>query len=197
MRARIAVLASGRGSNLQAILDYLERLSGRASYEVALVLSNRSDSPALELGRTSGIPAFSFIADDDGRALKSLLAEHSVAIVALAGYLRKIPPSIVAEYSGRVVNVHPALLPSHGGTGMFGEKIHRAVLAAGDADTGVTVHLVDNEYDRGPIVAQWRIPVLPADDAQSLAQRVLAVEHAVYPRALDILAAIHLLKVKG
>lgn len=197
MRARIAVLASGRGSNLQAILDYLERLSGQASYEVALVLSNRSDSPALDLGRTRGIPAFSFVADDDGRALKALLAEHSVAIVALAGYLRKIPASIVAEYSGCVVNIHPALLPAHGGTGMYGEKIHRAVLAAGDAETGVTVHLVDNEYDRGPLVAQWRIPVLPGDDAHSLAQRVLVLEHAVYPRALDILAAIHLLKVNS
>jgi phosphoribosylglycinamide formyltransferase-1 len=194
MRARIAVLASGRGSNLQAILEYLDKSSGRAAYEVAVVISNKSDSGALELARTRGIPNAVVDANDAVESLTGLLRAHRADIVALAGYLKKIPAAVVAEFPARIVNIHPALLPSHGGAGMYGDRVHSAVLAAGEQETGVTVHLVDAEYDRGPIVAQWRVPVLPGDDARSLGARVLAVEHALYPRALDIIAALHDLK---
>lgn len=196
MRARIAVLASGRGSNLRAILDYLDKSSGRAAYEVALVISNKSDSPALELARRRGIPAEFVEADDAGAALDASLRGHRIDIVALAGYLRKVPASVVEEFSGRIVNVHPALLPFHGGAGMYGSRVHKAVLASGDRETGVTIHLVDPEYDRGSIVAQWRIPIFPADDATSLAARVLAVEHELYPRVLDLIAVLHELNAK-
>jgi phosphoribosylglycinamide formyltransferase 1 len=191
MRARIAVLASGRGSNLQAILDYLDRASSHASYEVAVVISNRADAPALDLARSHGISARFIDADASGATLFATLAEHRIDIVALAGYLKRIPASVVAEYSGRMLNIHPALLPAHGGAGMYGARIHEAVIAAGDRETGATVHLVNDEYDRGPIVAQWRIPVLAGDDAHSLALRVLKVEHILYPRAIDIVAALH------
>jgi phosphoribosylglycinamide formyltransferase-1 len=189
MRSRIAVLASGRGSNLQAILDYLDRSSGRASYEVAAVISNKSDAPALDLARKRGIPAI--VAGADGDALAAALDSNKIDIVALAGYLKKIPRSVVESYAGRIVNVHPALLPAHGGEGMYGSRVHEAIIAAGDSETGVTVHLVDAEYDRGAIVAQWRIPILKGDDARSLAARVLKVEHALYPRALDLIAAVY------
>ena len=194
MRSRIAVLASGRGSNLQAILDYLDRSSGRASYEVAAAVSNKSDAPALDLARKRGIPAI--VVGADGDALAAALASNKIDIVALAGYLKKIPRSVVEAYAGRIVNIHPALLPAHGGEGMYGLRVHEAVIAAGDRETGVTVHLVDAEYDRGAIVAQWRIPVLKGDDAQSLAARVLKVEHTLYPRALDLIAAIYQLERK-
>lgn len=192
MRARIAVLASGRGSNLQAILEYLDASSGRASYEVAVVISNNSGAPALELARGRGIAAFSIDAasDREGAGLLELLDRNRIDIVALAGYLKKIPRQVVDAYPGRMLNVHPALLPAHGGAGMYGIRVHKAVLFDGDAETGVTVHMVDGEYDRGQIVAQWKVPVLPGDDAHSLAGRVLSVEHILYPRAIDIVAAL-------
>lgn len=198
MRARIAVLASGRGSNVQAILDYLDRFSGSASYEVTAVLSNRSDAPVLDLARKRGIDAISYetAGDPDGEKLLSHLSSRRIDIVALAGYLRKIPAAVVAAYAGRMVNVHPALLPRHGGAGMYGMRVHESVLSAGERESGVTVHLVDSEYDRGAIVAQWKIPVLPGDDAHSLAERVLAAEHTLYPRTLDIIAALNQLNSK-
>ncbi len=193
MRARIAVLASGRGSNLEAILDFLDSSPG-ASYEVVIVISNKADSGALDVARTRKIPG-SFIdvsIDSDGSLLLALLRSYGAEIVALAGYLKKIPESVVSAFNGRMVNIHPALLPRHGGEGMYGARVHEAVLSAGENESGATVHLVDPEYDRGPIVAQWRVPVLPGDDAHALAERVLKVEHKLYPRALEIVAALHL-----
>lgn len=196
MRARIAVLASGRGSNLKAILEYLDGSSGHDSYEVAAVISNKSDAPVLELARSGNIAAFAIdpSTDGEGAELLGLLDRNRIEIVALAGYLKKIPRPVVAAYPGRMLNVHPSLLPAHGGTGMYGIRVHEAVLSIGDSETGVTVHMVDTEYDRGPIVAQWRVPVLPDDDAHSIASRVLAVEHILYPRTIDIVAALYNLR---
>ena len=196
MRARIAVLASGRGSNLKAILAYLDASSGRASYEVAAVISNKSVAPALDLARERGIAAFAIDPsnDSEGAELLGLLDRNRIDIVALAGYLKKIPRNVVSAYPGRMLNVHPALLPAHGGAGMYGIRVHEAVIAGGDSETGVTVHMVDAEYDRGPIVAQWKVPVLPGDDAHALAERVLSVEHILYPRAIDIVAALYHLR---
>ena len=193
MRARIAVLASGRGSNLEAILDYLDSSPG-ASYEIAAVISNKSDAGALTVARAYDIPAESIdvAGDSDGARLLAALRNARADLVALAGYLKKIPEPVVTAFHGRMVNIHPALLPRHGGAGMYGARVHEAVLASGERESGATVHLVDSEYDRGPIVAQWRVPVLPGDDARSLAERVLKVEHKLYPRALDIVAALHL-----
>ena len=196
MRARIAVLASGRGSNLKAILAYLDQSSGRASYEVAAVISNKSDAPVLELARSRDIAAFTIDPSTDrkGDELLGLLDRSRVDLVVLAGYLKKIPDSVVGAYAGRMLNVHPALLPAHGGAGMYGIRVHEAVIASGDSHTGVTVHIVDTEYDRGPVVAQWTVPVLPGDDAHRLAERVLSVEHILYPRAIDIVAALYHLR---
>ena len=193
MRARIAVLASGRGSNLQAILDHLDRSSG-ASYEVVAVISNKSDSGALEIARKRNLTAKLIDAreDADGAGLLALLRQERAEIVALAGYLKKIPEVVVSAFHRRVVNIHPALLPLHGGEGMYGSRVHESVLAAGERESGATVHLVDSEYDRGAVIAQWRVPVLPGDSAQSLSKRVLDVEHILYPRALEIVAALHL-----
>jgi folate-dependent phosphoribosylglycinamide formyltransferase PurN len=115
----------------------------------------------------------------------------------LAGYLKRIPSKVIREYSGRMINIHPALLPAFGGEGMYGAHVHQAVIASGAKESGVTVHLVDDEYDRGPIVAQWRIPVEPSDTAERLAARVLNVEHVVFPRAVEMVAILQQLESKA
>lgn len=189
MPSRLAVLASGRGSNLQAIIEHFDGL-GRLA-KIVLVASNRADAPALARAADASIESAHFNATDDGSELLALLRGFQVDLVILAGYLKRIPPQVIDAFRGRILNVHPALLPAFGGEGMYGGRVHEAVLAAGADKTGVTVHLVDNDYDRGPIVSQWIIPVLPNDNAHSLAERVLEVEHIVYPRAVEMVAALH------
>jgi len=190
MPSRLAVLASGRGSNLQAIIDHFENISRERIANVVLVASNRPDSPALIRAATASIDIASFDADDDGDQLLNLLQRFRVDLVVLAGYLKRIPPKVVREYSGRILNIHPALLPDFGGEGMYGARVHEAVIASGARESGVTVHVVNDEYDRGPIVAQWRVPVEPDDTAENLAARVLSVEHVVYPRVIEMVAIL-------
>jgi len=190
MPTRLAVLASGRGSNLQAIIEHFDNLARVRVAKVVLVASNRPDSPALIRAATASIEIANFEAADDGTQLLELLRKFRVDLVVLAGYLKRIPPSVIREYAGRIINIHPALLPAFGGEGMYGARVHEAVIASGARETGVTVHLVDDEYDRGPIVAQWRVPVEPSDTPESLASRVLAVEHVVYPRVIEMVAIL-------
>jgi phosphoribosylglycinamide formyltransferase-1 len=196
MPSRLAVLASGRGSNLQAIIEHFDNLARERIAKVVLVASNRPDSPALLRAATASIDIASFDAADDGSALLDLLRKFRVDLVVLAGYLKRIPPQVVREYSGRIINIHPALLPAFGGEGMYGARVHEAVIASGARESGVTVHLVDNEYDRGPIVAQWRVPVEKSDNAESLAARVLAVEHVVFPRVIEMVAILQQLEAR-
>lgn len=185
---RLAILASGGGSNLQAILDYFREPAAARAAEVVLVASNRADAGALARARAGNVPA-AIIADPaDGAALAGLLAAHRVDCVALAGYLKLVPHEVTERWGGRIVNIHPALLPKFGGAGMYGRRVHEAVLAAGERESGATVHHVDDAYDRGAIVAQERVPVEPGDTADSLAARVLAAEHRLYPRTLHALA---------
>jgi phosphoribosylglycinamide formyltransferase-1 len=190
MPSRLAVLASGRGSNLQAIIDHFDNISRERIAKVVLVASNRADSPALLRAATASIDIASFDAADDGDQLLELLQRFRVDLVVLAGYLKRIPPKVVREYSGRILNIHPALLPDFGGDGMYGARVHEAVIASGARESGVTVHVVNDEYDRGPIVAQWRVPVEPEDTAETLGGRVLSVEHVVYPRVIEMVAIL-------
>ncbi len=194
MPSRLAVLASGRGSNLQAIIEHFDNLARERIAKVVLVASNRADSPALIRAATASIDIAHFDTTDDGSVLLELLRKFRVDLVVLAGYLKRIPPKVIREYGGRIINIHPALLPAFGGEGMYGARVHEAVIASGAKETGVTVHLVDDEYDRGPIVAQWRIPVEPSDTADSLAARVLNVEHVVYPRVVEMVAILQQLE---
>jgi phosphoribosylglycinamide formyltransferase 1 len=196
MTSRLAVLASGRGSNLQAIIDHFDNLARERIAKVALVASNRADSPALIRAATASIDIAHFEAADDGSSLLELLRRFRIDLVVLAGYLKRIPPVVVREYSGRIVNIHPALLPNFGGEGMYGARVHEAVIASGARESGVTVHLVDNEYDRGPIIAQWRVAVEESDTTETLAARVLAVEHVVYPRTVEMVAILQRLEVR-
>lgn len=182
---RIGVLASGGGSNLQALLD---QDAGTAAGRVVWVGSDRAEAGALRRAREAGVAAERVAAPRDGAALLERLAAHEVTLLVLAGYLRLLPAEVVQAYRGRVVNVHPALLPAFGGAGMYGRRIHAAVLAHGVRITGVTVHLVDEEYDTGAILAQWPVPVLPGDTPDALATRVLAVEHRLLPTTVSALA---------
>jgi formyltetrahydrofolate-dependent phosphoribosylglycinamide formyltransferase len=187
-RARIAVLASGGGSNLGALLDHYAALAERRRGDVVLVASDRASAGALERARAAGIAAHHVAAHADGDAIVALLRSHRVDLVVLAGYLRLVPRAVVVAFRGRILNVHPALLPAFGGAGMYGARVHQAVIDGGARITGATVHFVDDQYDRGAIVAQWPVPVFEEDDATTLAARVLAVEHALYPRIVDAVA---------
>jgi phosphoribosylglycinamide formyltransferase/phosphoribosylglycinamide formyltransferase-1 len=185
----IAVLASGGGTNLQAIIDYYAELTGPAG-SIQLVASNRESAGALARARAAGIPAETFDANDDGTSLSMLLDRYSIDLVVLAGYLKRIPSIVIDNYHGRIINIHPGLLPDFGGPGMYGERVHAAVLASGATTTGLTVHFVDDEYDHGPVIAQWRLRVKIDDTTESLADRVLSAEHIVYPRVVEMVASL-------
>lgn len=197
MPSRLAVLASGRGSNLQAIIEHFDNLARERVAKVALVASNRADSPALLRAATASIDIGHFNATDDGSELLALLKKFRIDLVVLAGYLKRIPSTVIREYAGRIINIHPALLPAFGGEGMYGERVHEAVIASGARETGVTVHLVDDDYDGGPIIAQWRVPIDASDTPDTLAARVLNVEHVVYPRVVEMVAILQQLEAKS
>ena len=188
----IAVFASGGGSNLQAIMDGCK--SGRLNAHVCVVISNNSSSMALERARREGIPAFHFsqsmIQDEKllEQTVLDTLIEHGADLIFLAGYMKKVSPAVLETYKGRVYNIHPALLPKYGGKGMYGINVHKAVLAAGEKETGITIHHVAGDvYDEGEIIAQKRVPVLDGDTPEVLAARVLEQEHIFI---VDVLSKI-------
>ena len=196
MHARVAVLASGGGSNLQALIDRFNG-GGSEAARVELVVGSRAGIGALERAARAGVPALALDARALGAdafrdALADALETHRIDLVVLAGWLQLVPLKVVKRYHGRMVNVHPALLPAFGGKGMYGRRVHQAVIAAGVRVSGATVHLVDERYDEGAIIAQWPVPVLPGDTPESLAARVLAVEHRILPLAVEALASARL-----
>jgi phosphoribosylglycinamide formyltransferase-1 len=189
---RLAVFASGGGTNFQAILDAIA--DGDLSAQPACCLSSTPDAGALTRAERHGIPTAVLEpseydnAQSFGSAMLDVLDRYDVTFVALAGYMLKIPSNVVEAYRGRMTNVHPALLPAFGGKGMYGMHVHEAVLDYGVHWSGATVHLVDEEYDHGPIVLQEPVPVYADDTPQTLADRVKAVEHKLYPEALRLFA---------
>jgi phosphoribosylglycinamide formyltransferase-1 len=175
---RVAVFVSGSGTNLQALLD---ACGSESPAHVVLVAANNKDAKGLERARNVGIDTVFLEDPSDGPTIIAILNEHQIDLVVLAGYLKLIPEDVVLAYENRMLNIHPALLPSFGGPGMYGRRVHQAVLDSGATVSGVTVHIVTAEYDRGPIVAQWPVPIRPDDTVDSLQQRVLVVEHALLP----------------
>lgn len=198
MSLRIGVLASHGGSNMQAIIDNVE--AGRLAAEVVLVISNNSGSGAIDRAKRHALPWKHLSGKTDpepgalDEAIRDALVEAGADVVVLAGYMKMIGPKTLATFRGRILNIHPALLPKHGGTGMYGMRPHESVLAAGDEESGATVHVVDEHYDHGPILRQRKVPVLPDDTPQTLQKRVLAEEHQIYAEVLaDIVdGRIHL-----
>jgi phosphoribosylglycinamide formyltransferase 1 len=187
---RTAVFASGGGSNLQALLD---RFAAGGPASICLVVSDRAEAGALDRARAAGVPTVHVPVrhrtdGDVARDLTAALKEHDIEFIALAGYLRLVPTRVIGAFRDRIVNIHPALLPSFGGRGMYGRHVHSAVIARGCRVSGVTVHWVDENYDEGRIIAQWPVPVVAGDTAESLAARVLQVEHRVYPAAIAAIA---------
>ncbi len=186
MTMRIAVAISGRGSNLEALL---RALRPGAPAAVSLVVSDRIEAAGLAHARAREIPVKVLSSAEDAGEWLDTLQEHQIDLLVLAGYLRLVPGAVVAAYRGRIINTHPSLLPAFGGKGMYGERVHQAVLASGARETGVTIHLVDEVYDRGPILAQSRVPVLRDDTPDRLAARVLEAEHRLLPAAVLAAAA--------
>lgn len=187
---RLAVFASGGGTNLQALLDGMPQ---GTPAQVCLVVSDRADARALDRARSAGVEAVHVPmrdrpVDEVSADLLELLHRHRCDFVALAGFLRLVPPAVVSAFRDRIVNIHPALLPAFGGPGMYGRHVHDAVLAAGCRVTGATVHVVDERYDEGRILTQWPVPVFPGDTTDTLAARVLRVEHQLYPATIAALA---------
>lgn len=188
-KVRLAVFVSGSGSNLQSIMDACadERIPG----EVALVVSNKKKAYGLVRAEEAGIETIVYRRKSfsDGRAadrfLVEALKERKIDLIALAGYLKMLPPSVIGRYRNRIINIHPALLPKFGGKGMYGINVHRAVIEAGESESGVTIHLVDEIYDHGRVLAQEKVPVLPDDNPEELAARVLNLEHSLYPRVIE------------
>ena len=189
---RIAIFASGSGSNAEAIIR--ASADGRLSAEIGLVISNNASAGVLQRAKAFNvnygvIDQRTFDSEESyNSSLFDLLDENSIDFIALAGYLKLIKPEMIKKYKNKITNIHPALLPSFGGKGFYGKKVHQAVLEAGCKVSGVTIHLVSEAYDRGPIISQSTVPVLEDDNPESLAARVLTVEHRIYPEALQLFA---------
>ncbi len=188
MAIALAIFASGAGTTAQAVIDACA--DGRIDGSVVLIVSNNGDAPVLERARAAGIPWRHLSArthPDPAElelAIGDALAVAGATHVLLAGYMKKLAPSLVEAYAGRIYNTHPALLPAHGGQGMYGDRVHAAVLAAGETRSGATVHLVTDEYDSGPIVGQVEVAVLAGDDVAALAERVKAAERELLVEVL-------------
>ena len=191
-KIHLAVFISGGGTNLQSIIDNCT--AGKIPAEVVLVVSSKDDAYGLVRAQNAGIDTAVYnrksFPDGDAadRYIVELLEKYRIDVVALAGYLKMIPPALIARYRGRIVNIHPALLPKYGGKGMYGIRVHQAVIEAGDSESGVTIHVVDEVYDHGRVLAQEKVPVYPSDTPEDLAARVLKVEHTLYPRVLKELS---------
>ena len=180
---RVAVLVSGGGTNLQTVLDDLQN---SPVARVVRVISSRPGAGALERARRAGAATTVLANPADPNEL--LVALRDAQLVVLAGYLKLVPPAVVAQFRGRMINIHPALLPDFGGPGMYGHHVHAAVLASGVRESGATVHFVDEAFDRGDIIAQEKVRVEPADTPETLAARVLEAEHRLLPRVVLDLA---------
>ena len=181
---RIAVFASGGGTNAEEIFKYFR---GHRSIEVVLLLSNHPRAFALERAKKFGIPTRVFNRQqfEEGNEVLNWLREYKVTHIALAGFLWLIPKNLLQEYSDRIINIHPALLPKFGGKGMYGMKVHEHVKTAAEKETGITIHLVNDQYDAGKIVFQAKCPLDPNDAPEQIAAKVHQLEHAHYPRVIE------------
>ena len=191
-KLRLGFLASHNGSNMQAIIDAIK--AGELYAEACVLISNNSDSGAMQRAEHENIPHYHISSKthpgegEEDSAITGTLEKHEVDLVCLAGYMKKIGSETLRRFNGKIVNIHPALLPKFGGKGMYGRHVHEAVLEAGETTTGATVHLVDEIYDHGRILAQEEVPVNADDNPESLAGRVHKTEHKLYTQTLQKIA---------
>jgi phosphoribosylglycinamide formyltransferase-1 len=180
----IAVFASGNGTNAQRIMDHF---AGSDLARVSLVLCNNPEAFVLERSRRAGVPYIVFNRKElnEKEGVLEMLRQKNISFIVLAGFLWLLPPGILSAFPGRVVNIHPALLPKYGGKGMYGMKVHEAVLLAGDKESGITVHYVNEKYDDGHIIFQARCPVLPGDTPETLAERIHLLEYKHFPEVVE------------
>jgi len=181
---KLAIFASGNGSNAQRIAEYF---ANHTEIQICLIISNKSDAYVLERAEKLGIPALVFTAGEfrEPAGLISKLQEYQIDAIVLAGFLLKVPDLLIQEFPGKILNIHPALLPAYGGKGMYGHFVHEAVIAAKESVSGITIHLVNEQYDEGEILFQKQCPVLHDDDADSLAARIHTLEHAHFPGVIE------------
>ncbi|BEH00086.1 phosphoribosylglycinamide formyltransferase [Bacteroides sedimenti] len=184
MKIRIAILGSGSGTNAENIIRYFQ---GHSTMEVALVLSNRADAYILERARMYGIPYIAFTKTDflSEESILPLLDENRIDFLVLAGFLLQIPEALIQLYPNKIINIHPALLPKYGGKGMYGNRVHEAVVAAGEKFSGITIHYIDEHYDSGSIIFQTTCEVLPTDTPHDVAVKVHALEYQFYPQVIQ------------
>lgn len=187
---KLGFLASGNGSSARAIVAAMR--TGELAAEARLLVSNNRSAPALAFAADSGVPAMCIATKDDPDAADARLADemaaHGVELIVLSGYLRQLGPKTLARYAGRILNIHPGPLPAFGGHGMYGRRVHEAVIAAGVAESGICIHLVDEEYDRGPVLARRSVPVAQGDTAETLEARVTSLEPGFYVETLRKIA---------
>ena len=184
MGKNIAVLASGSGTNAENIIRYFRE---KGSACVALVLTNRQNAFVLERAKGLGVPCVWFAKSDweSGELVLSTLREHDIDFVVLAGFLARVPDNILHAYPNKMINIHPSLLPKFGGKGMYGDRVHEAVIASGEKESGITIHYTNEHYDEGGIICQQKCPVLPGDTPEELAQRIHRLEYEYYPKVIE------------
>lgn len=184
MSRNIAIFASGNGTNAENIIKYF---SGNKDIKVKIVMANKADAFVLERAHRLGIPTLYINREQwaDATHILTLLHEQQIDFIVLAGFLARIPDALLHAYPNRIVNIHPSLLPKFGGKGMYGNKVHEAVVAAGETESGITIHYLNEHYDEGQIIAQYRCPVLPNDTPQDVATRVHALEYEYYPKVIE------------
>ncbi|WP_255153541.1 phosphoribosylglycinamide formyltransferase [Ferruginibacter sp. HRS2-29] len=180
----LAIFASGAGSNAQKIIEHL---SGHTSIKVALVVCNKAGAGVIAIAEKAGIPVLIIEKEQffRGNHYVDELRAYNTDWIVLAGFLWKVPVGLIAAFAGRIINIHPALLPKYGGKGMYGKHVHEAVRSANETETGITIHFVDEYYDHGKIILQEKCTVTPEDDADSIAQKVHALEHQYFPKAVE------------
>ena len=184
MLLRIALFASGSGSNAENIVHYFSHNPG---FSFPLIISNKPDAYIHSRAKQLNIPSFTFSREDftDGEKILSLLELYNIDCIVLAGFLLKIPQSLILAFPQKIINIHPALLPKHGGKGMYGMKVHQAVSETGDTESGITIHYVNSNYDEGSIIFQTTCPVFPSDTPETIAEKVHALEYEYFPKVIE------------
>ena len=186
MTSKIAVFASGSGSNAENIIHYF---SESDKFEFTVILSNKADAFIHERAKKLGIPSFTFSRDQfiAGEEILLFLKSYSIDYIVLAGFLLKVPEVLINAFPNKIINIHPALLPKYGGRGMYGDNVHKAVKAAGDSESGITIHYVNENYDDGNIILQAKCPLTDEDTPESIAQKVHKLEYEHFPKAIEMI----------